>query len=219
VTRLFAVIRARGPAWNASLPLERQAEWDAHAVFMEGLVAVGFITVGGPLEGTSDTLLIARATDETEITMRLAADPWTQNGVLIVRNVVPWQIRLGSVGAPTRGMTENTKTVERYLDGFRASDHAQILSCLTDDVVWNIPGVFHVVGKDAFDREIENDAFVGSPVITLVRMVEENDVVVAEGAVRAQRRDGGVLDAVFCDVFEMANGRIKRLTTYLAEVT
>jgi hypothetical protein len=32
------------------------------------------------------------------------------------------------------------------------------------------------------------------------------------------RRDGGVLNAVFCDVFVMNNARIRRLTTYLAEV-
>ncbi|MGH8435156.1 MAG: hypothetical protein ACRERX_11890, partial [Pseudomonas sp.] len=47
------------------------------------------------------------------------------------------------------------------------SDHAQILSCLTDDVEWEMPGAFHLVGKDAFDNEIENDAFVGSPTITI----------------------------------------------------
>jgi len=50
-------------------------------------------------------------------------------------------------------------------------------------------------------------------------MVEENDVVVAEGQVQAKRKDGRVLNAVFCDVFAMTNARIKRLTTYLAEVT
>jgi ketosteroid isomerase-like protein len=49
-------------------------------------------------------------------------------------------------------------------------------------------------------------------------MVEENDVVVAEGQVRAKRKDGGVLNAVFCDVFAMTDARIRRLTTYLAEV-
>ena len=53
-------------------------------------------------------------------------------------------------------MTENKRTVEQYMEGFRRSDHAQILSCLTDDVEWEIPGVFHLIGKDAFDREIEN---------------------------------------------------------------
>jgi len=115
-------------------------------------------------------------------------------------------------------MTENKKTVQRYMDGFMKSDHPQILSCLTEDIEWEMPGAFHLVGKDAFDKEIENDAFVGRPTITIKRMVEENDVVIAEGAVRVEKNDGGFLDAVFCDVFVMANARIKRLTSYLAEV-
>lgn len=35
---------------------------------------------------------------------------------------------------------------------------------------------------------------------------------------RSERRDGGRLNAVFCDVFEMRDGRIKRLITYLTHV-
>jgi uncharacterized protein len=115
-------------------------------------------------------------------------------------------------------LTENKTTVARYIDGFNHSNHEQILSCLADDVVWDMPGAFHLVGKDAFDKEIENDAFAGRPAITIIRMVEEDDVVVAEGMVRAKRKDGGLLNAVFCDVFAMRNARITRLTTYLAEV-
>jgi uncharacterized protein len=115
-------------------------------------------------------------------------------------------------------MTENKATVEKYMDAFRKSDHALILSCLTDDVVWEMPGAFHLTGKEAFDKEIANDAFVGSPTITVTRMTEENDVVVAEGAVRSQRRAGGVLNAVFCDVFIMRRGRIERLISYVVEV-
>jgi len=116
-------------------------------------------------------------------------------------------------------MTENKQTVSRYLDGFRETDHAKILSCLTDDVEWDMPGYFRLAGKDAFDRAIENDAFQGSPTITLRRMVEEDGVVVAEGAVRSRRKDGGLLDAVFCDVFEMRDGKIARLTTYQSDAT
>jgi ketosteroid isomerase-like protein len=115
-------------------------------------------------------------------------------------------------------MTENKKTVEQYLEGFRRSDHDMILSCLTEDVVWDMPGAFHHEGKAAFDGEIENPAFVGKPVITLIRMVEEDDVVVAEGKVQAQWKEGGILNGVFCDVFEMTDGKIHRLTTYMAEV-
>ena len=114
--------------------------------------------------------------------------------------------------------SENKSTVERYLDGFRRTDHDRILSCLTDDVEWVIPGLFHKTGKDAFDHEIENDAFTGHPEIDVTRLTEENDVVVAEGSVRTRRKTGEVLHLAFCDVFEMRAGRIRRLVSYLMEV-
>jgi uncharacterized protein len=112
----------------------------------------------------------------------------------------------------------NKRTVEKYMDAFRRSDHQEILSCLTDDVEWVIPGAFHIKGKNAFDQEIENPAFVGRPAITVTRLMEEGDVVVAEGSVRSARRDGGQLLAVFCDVFEMRDAKIRRLISYLMEI-
>lgn len=115
-------------------------------------------------------------------------------------------------------MSPNKQTVERYMEGFRKSDHALVLSCLADDVEWLMPGMFHLAGKAAFDNEIENDAFVGSPAIGITRMVEEGDVVIAEGTVRAAKRDGGTLNAVFCDVFLMHDARIRHLTSYLMEL-
>ena len=95
--RLFAVIRTRGPAWNDAVPLEGQAEWAAHAEFMDGLAAEGFVALGGPLEGTRDALLIIRATDEAEIAHRLEPDPWSRNGVLTTGRVSAWQLRLGKL--------------------------------------------------------------------------------------------------------------------------
>jgi uncharacterized protein len=104
------------------------------------------------------------------------------------------------------------------MDAFAKTDHAVILSCLSDGVEWEIPGAFHVTGKEAFDKEIENDAFVGSPTIRVTRMTEEDDVVVAEGTVNSVRKDGGLLSAVFCDVFVMQDAKIKHLTSYVMEV-
>jgi ketosteroid isomerase-like protein len=115
-------------------------------------------------------------------------------------------------------MSQNKQTVQQYMDAFARSDHAGVLSCLTDDVEWVIPGAFHLTGKAAFDREIENDAFVGSPAIRVTRTTEENDVVVAEGSVRTERRAGGFLDLAICDVFEMRDGKIRRLTSYLMQI-
>jgi ketosteroid isomerase-like protein len=117
------------------------------------------------------------------------------------------------------GTGENKKTIETYMAGFRASDHGQILSCLADDVEWEIPGAFHVRGKEAFEEHIEDEGFVGHPMITVARMTEEDDVVVAEGVVRTQRTDGVMLTLGFCDVFEMRGGKIRRLVSYLMQTT
>ena len=115
-------------------------------------------------------------------------------------------------------ISKNKQTVQKYMDAFGKTDHATILSCLTDDIEWFIPGAFRITGKAAFDKEIENDAFVGSPTIKVSRMIEEEDVVIAEGSVRATRKDGGALNLLFCDVFEMRDAKIKRLTSYLMEI-
>jgi ketosteroid isomerase-like protein len=107
--------------------------------------------------------------------------------------------------------------VGRYLDGFRSSDRDQILSCLTDDVEWELPGAFHARGKRAFAEHIVDPGFVDRPSIAVTRLTEENGVVVAEGSVRTQRTDGTVLKLAFCDVFEMQGGKIQRLISYLME--
>jgi uncharacterized protein len=104
------------------------------------------------------------------------------------------------------------------MDAFRSTDHARVLSCLTDDVEWLIPGFFHTHGKEEFDAQIENEGFTGKPEITTTRMTEEDDVVVAEGTVRTQKATGEIVNLVFCDVFEMRDGLIRKLTSYLVMV-
>jgi uncharacterized protein YciI len=96
--RAFAVLRSRGPAWDDSKLLESQSEWTAHAAFMDAMFDEGFAALVGPLEGTRDALLILRASSVEEITERLASDPWTRNGLLVTKQISPWQLRLGTVG-------------------------------------------------------------------------------------------------------------------------
>ncbi len=111
-------------------------------------------------------------------------------------------------------MSERKRVVERYIQGFRDVDHEAILGCLTDDVTWSMPPYFELSGREAFDGAIENDASPGPPDIRLTRLVEEGDVVMAEGEVRAALADGGRIDALFCEVFHFRGDRISRLVTY-----
>ncbi|NOT27063.1 MAG: nuclear transport factor 2 family protein [Acidobacteria bacterium] len=112
-------------------------------------------------------------------------------------------------------MTRNKTTVEAFMDGFRRTDRAQILSCVTDDVQWELPGAFKARGRDEFNQHIVSEGFVSNPRIAVTRLTEEDDVVVAEGSVQTEQTDGTVLHLVFCDVFVMRDGKIRQLTSYL----
>jgi uncharacterized protein len=111
-------------------------------------------------------------------------------------------------------MSDRKRVVETYIEGFRRGDHDMILGCLTDDVSWDMPPFFALSGKSAFDDAIENDASPGLPDIQLNRLIEEGDVVVAEGAVRAPLKHEGRIDALFCDVFHFRGDKLCRLVTY-----
>lgn len=95
---VFAVIRRRTDAWEDDRSLEDQQAWRAHADFMDALEADGFARLAGPLTGSREVLLILQANTEEEIEARLAADPWSELGMLETVRIAPWTLRLGSLG-------------------------------------------------------------------------------------------------------------------------
>lgn len=112
-------------------------------------------------------------------------------------------------------MTPNQRTIHEYMDAFRVTDRARVMACLTEDVEWVLPGVFRIKGKAEFSSHIVDEGFIGHPAITVYRMIEDQNVVVAEGSVRAAKQDGTFLDLVFCDVFDMRDAKVRRLISYL----
>jgi len=70
---LFAVLRTRGPAWDATRPMRGQRGWAEHAAFMDNLAA-----------------------DERQIRSTLERDPWSQSRQLELRSIQPWIILLES---------------------------------------------------------------------------------------------------------------------------
>ena len=98
-SRIDAVMRTRGPAWNDAAPMEAQVDWRAHADFMNALADHGVVLPGGPLAGTRDVLMVLQASDEAAIEARLAQDCWSAKGLLQTLWIRPWGLRLGSLGA------------------------------------------------------------------------------------------------------------------------
>jgi uncharacterized protein YciI len=91
---MFLVILHRsGPLYDPSRPLEEQSDWPAHAAFMDGLVADGFIVLGGPLSDERRVVHAVEAESEDAVRTTLARDPWSGTH-LVVDAIEPWTIRL-----------------------------------------------------------------------------------------------------------------------------
>ena len=91
----LVVLRRSGPHWDPSLPLEKQAGFPAHAVFVDGLVDSGVIVLGGPLSDEVRVVYVAEADSEDALRAELARDPWDGTH-LEVDTIDPWTVRLDS---------------------------------------------------------------------------------------------------------------------------
>ena len=116
-------------------------------------------------------------------------------------------------------MSNRKAVVEAYFEGFRRSDHLMVLQCLTEDVVWDLPGFKHLEGKLAFDGEIENEAFVGSPTLLVDRLVEDGATVVAIGTGETMHKSGVAQQFAFCDVFTFDRDLIRRVESYVVPLS
>jgi len=119
-------------------------------------------------------------------------------------------------------MSANKKLVETYLTyRARAADRSKVGPLLTDDVEWIEwadgvpPSGARTQGKSAVLQNLgDNDLR-----IQITRMTEEGNVVVAEGTVRVTRKEGGDLTLQVCNIYEIENGKMKRMQSYLATTT
>jgi uncharacterized protein YciI len=100
MTTFFVVVTEAGPGWERDRSMREQDAWSAHRDFMNALAESGFVVLGGPLGGGPHhrALLIVQAPTRQEVERRLAEDPWSTGGQLIVASIDPWEILLDGQG-------------------------------------------------------------------------------------------------------------------------
>jgi uncharacterized protein len=116
-------------------------------------------------------------------------------------------------------MNKHRPVIDAYMDGFRTSNHAQILACLTEDVVWEIHGYKTLSGKAEFDQEIENPAFSGSPTLTEESYLELGALAVFVGEGSGNLTAGGVFRFRFATTFMMKDDLIAKVESFVEPIT
>jgi uncharacterized protein len=117
-------------------------------------------------------------------------------------------------------MSPNKQVVETYLASLGNLDFDAVASCLSEDVEreeWadGFPeSGDRVRGKVAVVKGLEAPRKFR---IQATRMTEEENVVVAECAVHVPLDDGGEFVGRSCAIYELEDGKIKRMVSFVAE--
>jgi len=110
-------------------------------------------------------------------------------------------------------MSPNKKLIETYMT---TVDRSKAAESLADDVEWiewgdGVPATgVRTQGKAAFIQNFGDDELRTQ----ITRMTEENNVVVVEGTVHVHKKEGRDLTLQYCNIFELENGKVKRLNSF-----
>jgi len=125
---------------------------------------------------------------------------------------------LSALAVPAR-VSANKNVVDTYQASLGNLDWDAVASCLADDVErveWadgfpssGVP----VRGRAAVIKDMETPRKFQ---IQATRMTEENNVVVAECVVRVPLEDGGLFVGRALSVYELEDGKIKRMSSFVA---
>jgi ketosteroid isomerase-like protein len=111
----------------------------------------------------------------------------------------------------------NKEIIQKVNEGFAENNTEKIMQYVANDVRWDVMGASTAVGKDAFLKEVNNEHFVGLPSIKIKNEIEQKNWVAVEGEVQCKKKDGGMLDAFFFDIYRLENGKIKEMRSYVIE--
>jgi uncharacterized protein len=96
--RLVVRFRA-GPTWSRG-SVREQADWDAHAEFVDALVERGTMVMGGPFSDNSGSMSLLEGVDVDEARRILEDDPFMQNGVFELDEIREWAIIVDELSGP-----------------------------------------------------------------------------------------------------------------------
>jgi len=110
-------------------------------------------------------------------------------------------------------MSPNKKVIEAYM---ATKDRSKIGPLLSDDVEWiewgdGVPATgVRTHGKAAYIQNFGTDELRSE----ILRMTEEGNVVVVEGIAHVHKKEGSDLHVRFVNIFELENGKVKRLSSF-----
>ena len=108
----------------------------------------------------------------------------------------------------------NKEIVTKMVNAFLSKDIDTVLANMTDDVQMGWPGYFDLApGKDAVKKFFSDVPEVVAGKVG--EIVAEGSKVAATGTVTSKEKDGSLKNSFFCDWYEIENGKVKSIKSYM----
>ncbi|WP_276134730.1 nuclear transport factor 2 family protein [Polluticoccus soli] len=113
---------------------------------------------------------------------------------------------------------ENNKEIIRKVnDAFAKNDMETFLASCANDVRWSMVGAHGLVGADAIREDMKTNMPSQPPVFTVKHLIAEGEMVMCDGEMTMTQKDGKEWRGAFCDVYQMRDGKIQELNSYIVE--
>jgi len=108
----------------------------------------------------------------------------------------------------------NRQVIEAITKAFNDNDDEAIVSHMTDDVEWHLMGSNVMVGKQTIA-----DFFKNNPQIKVINCTQDHflvdgDQASVSGEIECRSNNGNIFKMYYCDIYELLNGKVKKMVTY-----
>jgi ketosteroid isomerase-like protein len=112
----------------------------------------------------------------------------------------------------------NKEIVQKMTELFNENNTEALLSFCDDDITWTMAGAPPMIGKDAVRKGLEMMDYGGEHRINVQHMICEGDLVACNGTVQVTKKNGGINEAMYCDIYRIQKEKIKEMTSYVVDL-
>jgi uncharacterized protein (TIGR02246 family) len=109
---------------------------------------------------------------------------------------------------------DNREVVAAVVQAFNDNDTEAILQHMTDDVEWYILGDSVMTGKENIRTFFKSNPEIKVINCTQDHFLVDGDVASVSGEVECHSPDGKIVNMYYCDIYELAGSKVKKMITY-----
>lgn len=106
------------------------------------------------------------------------------------------------------------QVVRTFAGAFATCDVDTIVSCVSEDLVWEFNGAEAGRGREAFESQMRADLSTGSAEVVIEQLVEDGDTLVAFNRGRFVPKEGEAMSYVSAEAYTFTGGKISHMRTY-----